>query len=117
MVPRACPYYGDPVAKLFLEYPKKADVAFLSDGFQSNSFMRFTPIGLVSKKLRLLIHLLYPLCFSVCEHIDVIYASVRYSNVSIIKTLDKGCFIGTIDIKSAFRLLSCCPGGIQFARY
>ena len=152
--------------ELLLEYPKKADAAFLSDGFQFGfklnfegpriplechnlksvqdnpglaeekimqevklgriagpfstkpiSFMRCSPIGLVPKKMggyRLITHLSYPPGLSVNEHIDDIYASVRYSSfdnaVNMIKTLGKGCLIGTTDIKSAFRLLPCFPG-------
>ena len=152
--------------ELLLEYPKKVDAAFLSDGFQFGfklnfegpriplechnlksvqdnpglaeekimqevklgriagpfstkpiSFMRCSQIGLVPKKMggyRLITHLSYPPGLSVNEHIDDIYASVRYSSfdnaVNIIKTLGKGCLIGTTDIKSAFRLLPCFPG-------
>ena len=155
--------------ELLLEYPKKDDATFLSDGFQYGfklnfegpripfecknlksvqdnpvlakekimqevklgriagpfstrpiSYMRCSPIGLVPKKLggyRLITHLSFPPGLSVNEHIDDIYASVRYSSfdnaVNMIKTLGKGCLIGTKDVKSAFRLLPCFPGAFD----
>ena len=81
------------------------------------SYMRCSPIGLVAKKAggyRLITHLSHPPGLSVNEHIDDAFASVKYSNfdnaVTMIKTFGTGCLIGTMDIKSAFRLLPCYPG-------
>ena len=81
------------------------------------SYVRCSPIGLVAKKAggyRLITHLSHPPGLSVNEHIDDAFASVKYSNfdnaVTMIKTFGTGCLIGTMDIKSAFRLLPCYPG-------
>ena len=80
-------------------------------------YMRCSPIGLVAKKAggyRLITHLSYPPGLSINEHIDDALASVKYSNfdnaVTMIKTFGMGCLIGIMDIKSAFRLLTCYPG-------
>ena len=50
---------------------------------------------------------------SVNEHIGDSYASLIYpsfdNDLSMIQIFGKGSLIGTMDIKSAFRLLTCFP--------
>lgn len=80
--------------------------------------MRCSPIGLVPKKTsgwRLITHLSYYAHMnSVNDFIDSKFATVHYSSfdnaVSIVKILGGNARIAKMDIKFAFRLLSCYPG-------
>lgn len=74
--------------------------------------LKLSPIGLVSKKdgtWRLIQHLSYPSGDSVNDFIDSDVCSVRYTSldevVESIMVLGRGCLLGKVDIKSAFRLL------------
>ena len=133
-----------------MEYPKKSDATFLSDGFQSGFKLNFEgprlPIDCNNLKsikdnpeiakdkilhdvklgriagpfttkpisymhcYRLITYISHPPGLSVNEHIDNAFASVKYSNVTMIKTYGTGC---TTDIKSTLRLLPCYPGAFD----
>ena len=91
----------------------------IADPFQCRpiSNLRCSPIGLVPKKTsswRLITHVSCPHMNSVNDFIDSKFATVHYSSfdnaVSIVKILGENARIAKMDIKSAFRLLTCYPG-------
>jgi hypothetical protein len=75
--------------------------------------LRISPIGLVPKKdgtFRMIQHLSYPSGSSINEFIDPALCSVHYATfdkaVDLVSGLGRGAFMGKMDIKSAFRLLT-----------
>lgn len=81
------------------------------------STLRISPIGLVEKKTpgeyRLIHHLSSPEGQSLNDFIDPDLCSVKYSSfdqaIHMIQDMGRGCLLGKLDIKSAFRLLPVSP--------
>ena len=92
----------------------RIDGPFLEKPF---STLRVSPLGLVEKKtpgeFRLIHHLSFPDGNSLNDSIDHDLCTVQYTRfeeaIHMVQDMGRGCLLGKLDIKSAFRLLPVAP--------